>query len=68
HRRQYLDVIDAIRTGRRPAITTDDGRRRQLRVVLASHRRQYLDVIDAIRTGRRPAITTDDGRRRQLRV
>lgn len=43
HRRQYLDVIDAIRTGRRPAITTDDGRR-ALQVVLA--------VYESARTGR----------------
>ena len=43
HRRQYLDVIDAIRSGRRPAITTDDGRR-ALQVVLA--------VYESARTGR----------------
>ncbi|MCK2035249.1 Gfo/Idh/MocA family oxidoreductase [Microbacterium sp. SSW1-49] len=43
HRRQYLDVIQAIRAGRRPAITTDDGRR-ALQVVLA--------VYESARTGR----------------
>lgn len=48
HRRQYLDVIDAIRTGRRPAITTDDGRR-ALQVVLA--------VYESARTGRPVDLT-----------
>ncbi|MFJ2368326.1 Gfo/Idh/MocA family protein [Microbacterium sp. NPDC087665] len=43
HHRQYLDVADAIRSGRRPAITTDDGRR-ALQVVLA--------VYESARTGR----------------
>ncbi|MGS0561882.1 Gfo/Idh/MocA family protein [Microbacterium aurugineum] len=43
HHRQYLDVIAAIREGRRPAITTDDGRR-ALQVVLA--------VYESARTGR----------------
>lgn len=42
HHRQYLDVIDAIRSGRRPAITTADGRR-ALEVVLA--------VYESARTG-----------------
>ncbi len=43
HRRQYLDVVRAIRSGGRPAITTDDGRR-ALQVVLA--------VYESARTGR----------------
>lgn len=43
HRRQYLDVVQAIRSGGRPAITTDDGRR-ALQVVLA--------VYESARTGR----------------
>ncbi|WP_166999435.1 Gfo/Idh/MocA family protein [Paramicrobacterium fandaimingii] len=42
HHRQYLDVLDAIRTERRPAITTADGRR-ALQVVLA--------VYESARTG-----------------
>ena len=42
HRRQYLDVVAAIGEGRRPAITTDDGRR-ALQVVLA--------VYESARTG-----------------
>lgn len=43
HRRQYVDVVGAIRSGGRPAITTDDGRR-ALQVVLA--------VYESARTGR----------------
>lgn len=42
HHRQYLDVLGAIRSGRRPAVTTADGRR-ALRVVLA--------VYESARTG-----------------
>ena len=42
HRRQYLDVLAAIGAGRRPAITTEDGRR-ALQVVLA--------VYESARTG-----------------
>lgn len=42
HLRQYVDVLGAIRSGERPAITTADGRR-ALRVVLA--------VYESARTG-----------------
>lgn len=43
HRRQYLDIADAIVSGRSPAVTTGDGRR-ALQVVLA--------VYESARTGR----------------
>lgn len=49
HRRQYLDVLHAIRDGRPPAITTADGRR-ALQIVLAVYESartgQLVDVTD----------------------
>lgn len=43
HRTQYADFIEAIETGRRPAVTTEDGRR-SLAVVLA--------IYESAKTGR----------------
>jgi predicted dehydrogenase len=48
HRRQYVDVIEAIRGGHSPAITTADGRR-ALQVVLA--------VYESARTGQLVKLT-----------
>ncbi|MCW4457368.1 Gfo/Idh/MocA family protein [Microbacterium sp. MPKO10] len=48
HHRQYLDVLDAIRSKRAPAITTADGRR-ALEVVLA--------VYESARTGQPVGIS-----------
>jgi predicted dehydrogenase len=51
HRRQYVDVIEAIQDGHPPAITTADGRR-ALQVVLA--------VYESARTGQLVKLTGGD--------
>jgi UDP-N-acetyl-2-amino-2-deoxyglucuronate dehydrogenase len=47
HQRQYIDVLDAIAAGRRPSITTREGRR-ALQTVLA--------VYESARTGKPASI------------